>query len=335
MSAEFVDAFEAWLRSECPSAVVRQVEHSRDAAALWARLEDSGFADALLPESAGGAGLTLAGAFGLWLAAGRHALPLPLAQTMLVRAALAAAGQGAPAGPATVATQHHVEADGGLLCPAVPFGAVAAWVALPWQGGWALLPTAAAEVRPTGVHGSLQAHLRWPAPPTPAQCLAAPLPWALLGATCTAALMAGALEQVLAASIRYANERVQFGKPIGKLQALQQQLAVLAEQSFAARMGAQLACASAGATLRPTAASSAAAKAVAGEAAQQGVAIAHAVHGAIGVTAAFDLQLHTRRLQEWRLDHGSAAYWQAQLGAAVLASSAPSTLHFVLAELSP
>ena len=65
------------------------------------------------------------------------------------------------------------------------------------------------------------------------------------------------------------------------------------------------------------------------------VAIAHAVHGAIGVTAEYDLQLYTRRLQEWRGDFGSQAYWHAQLGAALLASPQASSAMFLLAELVP
>jgi acyl-CoA dehydrogenase len=79
----------------------------------------------------------------------------------------------------------------------------------------------------------------------------------------------------------------------------------------------------------------AAAKARAGEAAERVVAIAHAVHGAIGVTAEYDLQLLTRRLQEWRIDFGAAPYWHAQLGRALLAAPAGTVLDFLLAELAP
>src|SRR5260221_130434 len=55
-----------------------------------------------------------------------------------------------------------------------------------------------------------------------------------LGAVCRAAQMAGALETALALATQYANDRVQFGRPIGKFQAIQQQLALLAEQVAAA-----------------------------------------------------------------------------------------------------
>ncbi len=72
------------------------------------------------------------------------------------------------------------------------------------------------------------------------------------------------------------------------------------------------------------------AKARAGEAAEKVVAIAHAVHGAIGITAEFDLQLYTRRLQEWRGDFGSPALWHPRIGAALLAAPQRTTLGFLL-----
>ena len=50
---------------------------------------------------------------------------------------------------------------------------------------------------------------------------------------------------------------------------------------------------------------------------------AHALHGAIGVTAEYDLQLLTRRLHEWRMAHGSEAYWNLVVGQSVLASDLP------------
>jgi alkylation response protein AidB-like acyl-CoA dehydrogenase len=157
--------------------------------------------------------------------------------------------------------------------------------------------------------------------------------WLHAGALLTAALMAGAMERVLEATLAYANERAQFGKSIGKFQAVQQQLAVMAEQVFAARMAAEIGCADD--RLVPHADRAALAKARAGEAADKVVAIAHAVHGAIGVTAEYDLQLHTRRLQEWRGDFGAPPYWHARLGAALLSAPQADTLSFLLTQLRP
>jgi alkylation response protein AidB-like acyl-CoA dehydrogenase len=146
-------------------------------------------------------------------------------------------------------------------------------------------------------------------------------------------MMAGALGRVLEMSLAHANQRVQFGKSIGKFQAVQQQLSVMAEDVFAARMAAEIGCVSRGPVPLPLRA--AAAKARAGEAAERSVAIAHAVHGAIGITAEYDLQQLTRRLQEWRNDFGAAPYWHGQLGASLLAAPAATTLDFLLNELAP
>ena len=121
---------------------------------------------------------------------------------------------------------------------------------------------------------------------------------------------------MLEVSIRYAGERKQFGKPIGKFQAIQQQLAVLGELAAASAMAAELACDARGTALDSMRV--ACAKARASEAASAAAAIAHAVHGAIGVTAEHDLQLFTRRLWTWRLDFGSEVYWTRAIGSRVL-----------------
>jgi alkylation response protein AidB-like acyl-CoA dehydrogenase len=57
--------------------------------------------------------------------------------------------------------------------------------------------------------------------------------------------------------------------------------------------------------------------------------IAHAVHGAIGVTEEYDLQLFTRRLHEWRMAHGSEAHWNPIIGRSMLASGVPTMTDFV------
>jgi acyl-CoA dehydrogenase len=332
MDALLFESIDRFLAGCSTPAVVREVERGQGAAALWAEVESSGYAELLVDEAAGGAGLGLREAFALWLACGRHALPVPLAQTAWVRAVLPLAGLDAPSGPLTLAAQCSRDAQGAWRCQNLPFGTVADWVLVGDAHGAALLPVAAGERQPGGVHGSLQAHIRWPAQPAGALPLPGPVDLLAAGALITAALMAGALQRVLEATVSYANDRAQFGKSIGKFQAVQQQLSVMAEQVFAARMAAEVGCAGEGIAPHPLRA--AMAKARASEAAEKVVAIAHAVHGAIGVTAEYDLQLHTRRLQEWRADFGSPGYWHVQLGAALLASPGP-TLTFMLDELAP
>ena len=134
-----------------------------------------------------------------------------------------------------------------------------------------------------------------------------------------AAAISGAADEVLAMTVAYAGERSQFGKPIGRQQALQQQLAVVAEDCVAVRMAVELAAAGDA----PDPLRVAAAKSVASAAAPRVANTAHAVHGAIGISAEYDLQLYTRRLHEWRMGLGAETRWNRDLGHALLASHAP------------
>jgi acyl-CoA dehydrogenase len=142
----------------------------------------------------------------------------------------------------------------------------------------------------------------------------------LAGAAIRAAQLAGACEQVLLMSTRYANDRIQFGRPIGKFQAIQQQLAFAGSWTGLAAIASQLALADRSVSLDATRVASA--KHVAASAAELCAGIAHAVHGAIGVTSEYDLQLHSRRLYSWAGEHGSALYWSRVLGEATLAGDA-------------
>ena len=75
--------------------------------AAWAAIEESGLPLALVPEEDGGFGLPPAEAFDLIRQTGRHALALPLAETIIANAALAAAGLPLAEGPAALITANH------------------------------------------------------------------------------------------------------------------------------------------------------------------------------------------------------------------------------------
>ena len=333
MSAhELVEPFERLLGDACPPALVRAIERGADPAPLWARLEASGFVDTLVPESAGGAGLRLADAFALFVTEGGHALPLPLAHTMLVRALLARDGIAAPPGSIAIAAQVRVAPDGAVSCAATPYGRVADSVVVALADGWRVLPAASAQRTASGVHASLRADLRWPRMPADAIVVTAPLASSEAGAALTAALLAGAMARVLDITVAFANDRVQFGKSIGKFQAIQHQLAVMAEHVAAARMAAEIGCAGAGPSPAPLRA--ALAKARTSEAAALVAPMAHAVHGAIGITAELDLQLYTRRLHEGRVDYGAEGHWQRVVGRALLAADG-GALDFMRSALIP
>lgn len=129
--------------------------------------------------------------------------------------------------------------------------------------------------------------------------------------------IAGVLERILNQTVQYANERIQFGKPIGKFQAIQQQLVVFANQTVAARMAA--ACACAALPGNDWARQVPIARIVCGQAASQAAGIAHQVHGAIGYTYEHSLHFSTRRLWSWRAEYGSDSAWAAVIGREAIA----------------
>lgn len=307
-------------------ADVRRIEACGSWDALWSEIEAAGFADALVPEADGGAGLSGQEAAVLLFLAGAHALPLPLGQTMIARAAALRCGLALPEGPVAIAGHPASVADGEVVLADVPHGAACRHVVAGIAGRFVLLPTKSARIERSGVHGSLTATLIWPetAAAEAANLDAAGVDWLAAGAVVTAARMAGAMERALAMTVDHANQRVQFGKPIGRLQAVQQQISVMVEEVFAARIAVSLALAQ-----EPAHGIMAAvAKARAGEAAAVAAAVAHAVHGAIGITEEFDLQLLTRQLHEGRVQFGGERYWTQRLGEAALAESA-TPLEFV------
>lgn len=126
------------------------------------------------------------------------------------------------------------------------------------------------------------------------------------------AQIAGALDAALALSVEHANTRVQFGKPLAKLQAVQQSLAVFASEVAAADVAGQAAAQAldtgeAGFEI-------AAAKLRANLAAVAGAAIAHQIHGAIGFTRDHPLHKFTVRLSDWCSTCGNTRYWSERLG---------------------
>lgn len=124
--------------------------------------------------------------------------------------------------------------------------------------------------------------------------------------------MAGALTAVQAMTVEYARTRTQFGREIGRFQAVQHQVAVLAEETMAARISVQAAFVGAPRTMPERKA--AAAKIRCNQAAGQVSAIAHAVHGAIGISQEYSLHAYTRRLRALAMAHGGQTHWAVRLG---------------------
>src|ERR1035437_1862967 len=123
----FSDAVRQLLVDQCTPQVVRHIEAGQPAQPLWQFIENAGFADALVSEESGGAGLTLSEVYPVLELCGAYALPVPLAETLLARALLAQAEVDIPSGSITFG-QAPVSPDGRVVCGSVRSGRVADWV---------------------------------------------------------------------------------------------------------------------------------------------------------------------------------------------------------------
>lgn len=313
---------------------------------IWARCSEAGLERAMASEGHGGIGATPAEAYPILRGVGYHALSAPVADTLMATWLLSRAGLAAPPGPIALAggvDAHPLEErenDGeGLVRGSLPRVAWASaadrvLVSVGSQAQTRLLlvdlarpGTVTRTPRPNAA-GEACADLQLHDAPIAAQAqLDEPhAEDALLraGALARSAQMVGALERVLELSIRYAGERVQFGKPIGRNQAIQQSLAALAGQVAAAR-SATLAAYDAGGRNAFDATNAfdvAAAKLLASAAAGAAASTAHQVHGAIGFTHEHVLHFYTRRLWSWRDEFGTEAFWAHRLGRAAIDAGA-------------
>ena len=134
----------------------------------------------------------------------------------------------------------------------------------------------------------------------------------LRGALTRVTMMGGAMERAAELGERYTGERHQFGRPISKFQAVQQHLVAVREEANRTQMvgNAALLAIEEG---RSATFEIAAAKVVAGESTRVLARRAHQLHGAIGVTFEYDLQLFTRRLNAWRDEYGTTRYWATRV----------------------
>jgi acyl-CoA dehydrogenase len=326
-------------------ALLEKVERGEFAQALWDLANDGGFGMLLATEAAGGIGERWSTAYPVLRGIGYWQVPLPLAETMIGAQLLSMAGLDVPEGPIAIVEQGlentlAASGSGGALrlsgsAPRVHWARHCRWAVVSLEGGGIAL----IDLHDAGSVSVAQrvSRARIPADSVtldaarPVAHAATPLPglarpvWTL-GAVARSAMMVGALEWLLEQSVQYANDRVQFGKPIGKNQALQQQLALMAGDVAAARVAALVAAGDApspaSGACGSTVFSAAVAKIRCGEAATRGAAIAHQVHGAIGFTYEHMLNFGTRRLWAWREEFGSDAWWAQRLGEAAIADRA-------------
>jgi alkylation response protein AidB-like acyl-CoA dehydrogenase len=333
------------LRDYCNPQTLNSAKDDAWAMPAWTALEEAGLTLAWVPDGLGGAGADLEDGFGIVREVGRHAAPLPVAETLLAGWLLSKAGIAAPKGamtcaPVRVGDSVVLRGSGKLSgrLRAVPFAAsvshlavvaaleggtghAIALVALPGgsvTAGRTIAGDVVGEVSLEGLH--------------PAAVDNAPEgidghALTVMGAAVRSVQMSGALEAILDIAVSYANERVAFGRPIAKFQAVQHNLARLAGETAVAMAAAgsaaeAIASASPRAFDDPIFLEVASAKIRVGEAAGEGAAIAHQVLGAIGFTKEHVLHRFTQRLWAWRDDFGNESQWAVKLGERVAANGA-------------
>jgi len=321
---------------EVNQQVLAAAEQGHFATALWQQVADMGLVSALVQEAAGGAGLSWSQVESVWRACGRHAAPIPLGESMIAAWALAAAGGVVPAAALTISTAIWALDSDGRLSGSDSL--------LAWGGQTAGIVGITSKdshyyvalVDPADVQlQAVQTYARTPAARMqfsgvkPVQLQ----PARFIGAQglqphlaiLRSVQMAGALDHLLALCVEYGNTRVQFGKPIGKFQAIQHMIAELAGHAAAAQVAGLYACRQldSGVTGQATF-GAAVAKTRLGSAATRATAIAHQVFGAIGVTDEHELHYFTRRLWQWRADGGSEHAWSEYLGSRAFAGGAAS-----------
>lgn len=309
-------------------------------AACWEALKDAGLLWLGTHESAGGSGGTVVEAAALVRVAGRHAVPLPVAECALLSGWLLER-TGMPVGEAPVTVAVPRRGDGLVLrdrgtvsgrLARVPWGkrsaAVATIAEAPEGPMLVLVDPASAAVRPgRNVAGEPRDLLLFddvaverdqiaPLPP------GAPEELQVRGALSRALLLAGAAEAASDLALGYASERQQFGRPIATFQAIAQRMVRMASEAEAATLAAtvaahRFAAAGVGGRIEDAAFDVAAARAAVNRAASEVAAQAHQIHGAIGMTQEYELHHFTRRIWAWCQEWGNERHWCGVMGRSI------------------
>jgi len=333
LSAIVLEQADRLFRGEVTSQRMADADSGTWPSAIWRSVEQAGLPLALVPETHGGAGLPPADALRLIRRAGYHTVPVPLPETIFAAALWGEAAGAAVGGPlslAPVALDDSIgierSADRFVLrgrARRVPWASQVGHVLVhardaSGKGQLALLPREAAPTQPfRNLANEPRDTLILDGVAVPQEAVRpAPAGWTegflLLGALIRSQQMVGAMERCLDYALAYAMERLQFGRAIGKFQAVQHMLADAAGQYAAAAAAAELAAEAY--SNADFALAVAIAKARVGEAVGKVAEVCHQVHGAIGFTQEHPLHFATRRLWSWRDEFGHETYWQERIG---------------------
>jgi alkylation response protein AidB-like acyl-CoA dehydrogenase len=262
----------------------------------WDLAVGLGWAAVGVPEADGGSGGTFADLAALVRATGRHATPMPLAEVALARALTAA--------PAVAATADLVVKDGRVTATAdVGWPGLHDKVLLVGKENAALVDLATTrEWR--DLAGRPQARVEYV--DVPASVVPVPAGFDLRLTVLRIHAALGAVEGACRLTREHVTSRIQFGRPLVKLQAVAHRLAemecarVLLEVAASAALGQDPARVAAAATLLDPVATTVA-------------RLAHQLHGAMGTTEESPLHRYTTLLWALRDETGPARRWASRL----------------------
>jgi alkylation response protein AidB-like acyl-CoA dehydrogenase len=337
----YQEAFRDWLSDAAPSPAVRRWLDEGDASDFESRFVADGWAGVGLPESMGGQGGGLvelaltaeelaraAAPSAAWLAT-VLAAPALAARPEMVTAALggqAAAFLVSAEAVPDQAAPLAAAADGALTgaVPRVLAGDTAAWFVVPVGTGRTrelrLVAASAAGVTRTRRH--LLDRSRSAADivldHVPSRRLAADAAPVLAQAASRAAVLVaadslGATERMLALAVDYSRRRRQFGVPVGSFQAVKHAAAAMEVGIEAGRSALYLAAAAVDAGDPRSSLYAAAVKAQVTAEGARAADSALTIHGAIGYTWEYDLQLFFKRARLDRELYGAPATWNERI----------------------
>ena len=277
-----------------------------------------------IPESAGGAGGTVADVVALTEAAARQAASVPLHETQLARSLLGAVG--ADLGPAVIA----VPVDGRIVTidrtdeptidgevTGVGWASVADHlvVAVEDQLVWLATDTDGVQIDP-GVDVSNEPFDTVTFSSAKVQVVGGDAAVRSLrngAALGRAAALVGAAESACRLTIEHVAAREQFGRPLARFQLVRAGIADMAAELELAR-GTLSNAVDAHLDVRDIELRTGVAVSAAAQTATLVLRTSHQLHGAIGVTREHALHRFTRRLWAWRDRAGSQRSWERRVG---------------------
>ena len=322
-----------FLEGECPVEQVRALWDSETGRSpeLWKQLAEVGLLGALVPESAEGMGLGEVEFALLCEELGRAALAEPVVASAGVAAPLLAELGGALAERwlAPLARGEAVIAVGNEQSAFVEDAHVAHLLLLPRNGALHAVDPADArlEVQPSNDPARRVFRVDWAfdAQPAAQGARARSLLDAAFdrGTLASAAQLLGVCERLIALSVEYTGQRVQFGVPIGSFQAVKHALAGVKVKLEYARPLVYRAADSVARGLAARRVHVSMALVAAAEAARHGARVALQAHGAIGYTWEQDVHVWMRRAWSLEQAFGLPAFHRRRMADFALAPAAP------------